>query len=269
MTRNVPGSPGAWFSFAVILFYCVINIIAEYHSLNGVSTAHLRGEIQDYFSAASFTYLFRPLLFLLFLTHGLYILYGSFQRDRAFTYYTEQLSLINVLAILLQPLWLIAFHFRYFFTAQCILCCMLIILLLQLKPTRAYFDRFILNEGARFFLKVPLSLFTGWLTAGTLSGFVHLLAGRGLYYVWPGAFGWNLFALFIALFAFTWFLLSLENPAAALALGWFIFGVSRNSNAAFPHDGEFRSLAFTAVLYCMSLFMAFYIRKAYRRSYSY
>src|SRR5688572_4343773 len=169
MTRVHRAQAGAWFTFVIFLFYCVINIIAEYFSLNGVSTSRLREEMHQYFAPAGFTFFLGPLLFILMFLHAIFLLRSVLLHDREILIYIEQLFPLNTLMVLLQPLWLLAYHYNHHVTSQCILTCMLVIMLLLQQPVQSYLNRFALASSQRFFIHVPFNLFMGWMTVVTIA----------------------------------------------------------------------------------------------------
>lgn len=112
----------------------------------------------------------------------------------------------------------------------------------------------LLNAPALFdrgWLRSPLALFAGWLTAATHVSLAVTLGGYG---VWPGATGWSWIALDSTLVIGVWVQLRrADSPEYGMTLIWALIAIALDTRATSPDFAALTTAAIAVIAVLLAL----------------
>jgi hypothetical protein len=146
--------------------------------------------------------------------------------------------------MILYPLWIIAFHYRLFLLATCIIVCITVVnyvLNLQLNEFRR---RYFTDEGIEFALHGSFSLMLGWVTVVSIAGIAHLFSAFELTTNFFSPLVQSMLFLTAGMGMALLYLFRLNNRLAAAAVAWMYFSFSNGTASFSPEHQYFSQLAF-------------------------
>ncbi len=152
-----------------------VNALANILPIAGITTGEVSDSFPNLFAPAGVTFSIWGVIYVLL---GLYTLYqlGLFQKERA----TDQQLLIRIGTIfafssLINAIWIFCWHYSIIFLSVILMLLILlsliaIHLLLKNKP---------MTRKEWFFIKLPFSIYFGWITVATIANVTALLVTLG------------------------------------------------------------------------------------------
>jgi hypothetical protein len=160
-------------SFLVMI---VLNVLADLLPLGGRTTGQISDAYQTLFAPEGYTFLIWGLIYLLGAVHVLYQL-GVF-RGRSDPENGKLLRSIAVLfsvSSLANAGWILAWHFNNIPLSMALMAVILILLMLIMEALR----RKSLTTREKLLVRLPFSVYFGWITVATIANAAALLVSLG------------------------------------------------------------------------------------------
>ena len=182
-------------TLVTFILMIVINVSANTIPINGVTTGEVSAFYENLFAPAGYTFAIWGLIYLLL---GAYVLYqfGLFggNNSSANQKLIEKISILFSVSSLANAAWILCWHYDLILLSMLmmviILCCLILI--------NKSINEVPLTKKDKFFIRLPFSIYFGWITVATVANATVLLVSLG----WHG-FGlsettWTIIVLIVA-----------------------------------------------------------------------
>lgn len=157
-----------------VLAVIVVNGLANALPINGQQTGEISDRFEVYFTPAGYVFSIWGLIYLGLLGFSVYQLLPS-QRSNELI---DRISLPFWISSIANIAWILFWHYKYFATT---LAVMLVLLGALIWVTRLLFAAGKPTSAAeRWLLRVPFSIYVGWITVATLANLTAVLEEKGL-----------------------------------------------------------------------------------------
>ena len=142
----------------------VVNALANIIHINGVGTGEVSDSYPNLFAPAGYTFSIWGLIYILL---GAYVLYqfGLFHREKPNESLFKKIAPYFILSSLANIIWIFAWHYHMITLTvflMVIILLSLIIIANTLKSRK-------LNKRDKWFVRVPFSIYFGWITVATIA----------------------------------------------------------------------------------------------------
>ncbi len=200
----------------------VVNFLANALPINGVTPGEVSDSYPNLFAPAGLTFSIWGVIYLLL---GLYVLYqfGLWQKkaskDKAKL--LDKIGLFFIITSLANLGWIFAWHYGIIWLSALLIITILIFLIKIADTLRV--KKLLSSEN--FFLKIPFSIYFGWITVATIANITVLLVSLN----WNG-FGWSdqlwtILVLAVGVIIGTIRIIRDKNFFYGLVLAWAYFGI--------------------------------------------
>lgn len=202
-------------AFAAYVFMVVMNALATTLPLNGIRTDEISDKYDTLFAPIGFTFSIWGVIYLLL---GVYSVYQLF-RDNA---WVQAISPWYIASSLINGAWIITWHYEQLWASLVLIVALLVTLIRINKTTTA--ER--VGWAATLAIRLPFSVYFGWLTVATVANTSALLVQWG----WRGGDilseeGWTILVLIVAAAIGITTTLVNSSVAYGLVLVWAYFGI--------------------------------------------
>jgi hypothetical protein len=208
----------------VTLLTITVNGLANALPLNGQGTGEISDRFDIFFVPAGYVFSIWGLIYLGLIAFTIYQALPA-QKDDALLKKIYPAYWIGNLA---NVLWIFLWHYEYFpltLVAMLTLLASLLYIYLQITKAGSHLDR-----NQKWFVKLPVSIYLGWISVATIANFTQVL----FYFGWGGCgispVVWAVIMLTIATVLGLLMLWRENDIAYALVLVWAFFGIA-NSQA--------------------------------------
>lgn len=239
-----------WLKLLIVSTYILmitVNALANILPINGQTTGEVSAKYDNLFAPAGFTFSIWSVIYLLLGLHVLYQL-GFFHKQLkpSIVPLVTKVGICFSISSILNTLWILAWHYEKLLLS--------VILMIGLLLCLIYINK--LTVGASlsfkesFFIKLPFSVYFGWITVATIANITAFLVSID----WNG-FGlsevaWTIIILLIGTGIGTATLLRFRNPAYGLALLWAYFGIYSKHTSESGFNNQYPAIVMTTV-FCM------------------
>jgi len=152
-----------------------VNALANILPIAGITTGEVSDSFPNLFAPAGITFSIWGIIYLLL---GFYTLYqlGLFQRDKPTD--PELLKRVgNLFAFssLVNSIWIFCWHYNVIFLSVILM----LLILLSLIAIHLVLKNIPMTNKERFFIKLPFSIYFGWITVATIANITALLVTLG------------------------------------------------------------------------------------------
>ena len=152
----------------------VVNALANALPINGKQTGEISDSFEVYFTPAGYVFSIWGVIYLGLLGFSIYQLLPS-QRDNALI---DRISVPFWISSAANIAWILFWHYGYFGTT---LVVMLVLLTSLIWVTRLLFASGPAKTSAeRWLLRIPFSVYVGWITVATIANLTVVLEQKGL-----------------------------------------------------------------------------------------
>lgn len=221
------------------LLMVAVNALANTLPINGVTTGEVSDAYENLFAPAAFTF---AIWGVIYITLTLYVLFqfGLFRSTKRLAK-REMLKQINIAFIpssLVNVAWILSWHYDIIFLS---LFLMLLLLLLLVRITRVI-QREHLSKREYFFVKLPFSIYFGWITVATIANVTTYLVSID----WQG-WGlseeiWMIIVLIVGAVILLASSIRDSNPLISLVAIWSYAGILFKHVSASAYDGEYMEI---------------------------
>jgi len=229
-----------------------VNGLANALPINGLQTGQVSDSYPNLFAPAGVTFAIWGLIYVLLAFYTLYQL-GLFRENGASApdYNEDRIRVIFVLSSLCNTAWIFSWHYRLI-SLSLILISGILICLIQINL--ALTDS-TLTGRERFFVRLPFSVYFGWITVATIANATTLLVDLG----WDG-FGlsestWTVVILLTGMLIGVTTMFRNRNAAYGLVLIWAYGGIWLKHTSGNGFSGQYTAVIYT-VLLCIVVYAA-------------
>lgn len=241
-------SAKTWVKALVVVTYVAmitVNALANALPINGRTTGGVSDAYPNLFAPAGLTFSIWGVIYLLLGLHVLYQL-GLFRsRDTS-----DRAALLNRVGVLFSATsvanvsWILAWHYDLIGLSTALLATMLVLLIVITRTIL----RADLSTRERLLVRLPFSVYFGWITVATIANIT----------VWLVSLGWNGFGISEATWAViiiavgaiigTAVILRDRDIAYGLVFVWAYFGITIKHLSTAGFDGDYPQVIITALI---------------------
>jgi len=248
MARQTAGSSVKAFVVVTYVAMISVNALANALPINGRTTGAISDAYPNLFAPAGLTFSIWGVIYLLLGAHVLYQ-FGLFHRADtpggvARGALLERVGVLFSLSSLANIAWILSWHYALIGVSTLLLATMLVLLILITRATQAA-D---LSPRDRAFVRLPFSVYFGWITVATIANITVWLVSIG----WDG-FGipepaWAVTIIAVGAIIGATVILRDSDIAYGLVLVWAYLGIWIKHTSAAGFDGAYPAVAATAII---------------------
>ncbi len=252
-----------WIVLIAFLAMLTVNALSSILPINGVTPKEVSDRYPNLFVPAPLTFSIWGVIYLLLIGYLLYH-FGLFRKTGAdeSTGLLQKTGLLFILSCVFNLSWVIAWHY-----GQLLLSFIIIfLLLLSLIAIRlAVVKREPLPKAARWLMRLPFSVYFGWVSVATVAGATALLVGSGF-----SGFGipepaWAIVIVLVAAVIGILASLSLKDTPYLLVFVWAYANILSNHLSASGFGGAYPGVIATLAV-CLAAFVAVIVMLLLKRN---
>ena len=237
-------------SFIIML---AVNALAVILPINNTTPGQISDSYKNLFAPAGSTFAIWGVIYLLLAFFVLYQL-GIFQVDKSPSkvFLLERVRLFFIISSIANAAWIFSWHYRIIPLSMVLMLVMLTCLILiaqEMKNTKL-----LLRE--KFFVRLPFSIYFGWITVATIANATVLLVSLG----WNG-FGiseqiWTVAIILVGLLIGIFTTIKNRDIAYGLVIVWGYAGIYLKHTSPSGFAGQYPSIINTVIISIVLLFIA-------------
>lgn len=227
-----------------------VNALANLLLINGVGTGAVSNSYPNLFAPSGLTFAIWGVIYLLLAAYTLYQ-FGLFQskKDSVRKRLIREVSVIFAITSLINTAWIFSWHYYIIPLSMALMTALLICLIIVNK--RILKEE--LSSREKLFIRLPFSVYFGWITVATIANFTVLLVSLG----W-NAFGisetvWACIIIAVGMVTGSLTMLKHKDIAYGLVLIWAYLGILIKHTSTF--SGQYPAVI-AVVIACILLFIA-------------
>jgi len=231
----------------------IVNALANILPINGLQTGQVSDSYPNLFAPAGLTFAIWGLIYLLLAGYTLYQL-GVFQKDRSpgHAALLKRVSTLFSISSVANTAWIFAWHYRSIPLSMLLMLAILVCLMLINQATH----REKLAPRESFFVRLPFSVYFGWITVATIANATTLLVDAG----WDG-FGisepiWAIIIIAVGLIIGIATMLKKRDIAYGLVLIWAYTGILIKHTSAAGFAGQYTGVIAVVIISLVLLVVA-------------
>lgn len=153
-----------------------VNFLANALPINGQNTGEISDSYSNLFAPAGVTFIIWGVIYILLALYTIYQ-FGFFQKgDKSSgSALMERISPSFILSSLVNTVWIFAWHYNLIAISLVLIAGMLLLLI----RINLLIDKENLSNKEKFFIRLPFSVYFGWLTVATIANATTLLVDIG------------------------------------------------------------------------------------------
>lgn len=201
----------------------VVNALANILPINGINTGAISDSYPNLFAPAGVTFSIWGVIYLLLLIYVIYQFIPSSdvgekeKKEKIFAY----IGSYFIISSLANILWIFSWHYKLI----PLTVLLIITILLSLIKIARYLDKQELSSKEKFYIKLPFSIYFGWVTVATIANITILLVsiGWGGWGIAPGV--WTMIIIFVSAVIGLTRLIKDKDIAYGLVFIWAYYGI--------------------------------------------
>jgi hypothetical protein len=233
------------------LIMIIVNILANTLPINGQTTAEVADSYPNLFAPAGITFAIWGLIYLLLAGFTLYLL-GFFQGslDTIKTDLLNRIGIVFSISSIANAAWIFSWHYNRIPLSMLLMVVILVCLI--------FINYIVVNEKLtareKFFIRLPFSVYFGWITVATIANVTTLLVSIG----WNG-FGipepiWAIVIIIVGMLIGSATMIRNRDIAYGLVMLWAYAGIYIKHTSENGFSGQYPAIIYT-VIGCMILFV--------------
>jgi hypothetical protein len=230
-----------------------VNALANILPINGIGTGAVSDSYPNLFAPAGITFAIWGLIYILLGAYTLYHL-GLFRGKNitANAGFLDKIGLYFILSSIANTIWIFSWHYRIIWLSMFLMLVILICLILVAQTS----GKEELSTKEKHFVKLPFSVYFGWITVATIANATTLLVSIG----WDG-FGisepiWTAVIIAVGLIIATVTMLKYKTIAYGLVIVWAYIGILLKHTTASGFDGKYPTVIITVIVSIVVLLAA-------------
>jgi hypothetical protein len=229
----------------------IMNALANILPINGRGTGEVSDSYANLFAPAGITFSIWGVIYFLLALYTLFQ-FGVFQAKSAGgnKRLLSRIGVIFSISSIANTLWILAWHYDRIFIALILMLVILVCLIAINMLTR----NAVLSAKERLFIRLPFSVYFGWITVATIANVTTLLVGMG----WKGAgmseVLWTVLIILVGAVIGIVTMFSFRDMAYGIVLIWAYSGILLKHVSETGFDSEYTMVIITVVT-CIVLFI--------------
>ncbi|HBQ27087.1 MAG TPA: lantibiotic ABC transporter permease [Syntrophomonas sp.] len=239
------------FTAISFLIMVIVNALANILPINDLNTGQVSELYPNLFAPAALTFSIWGLIFLLLAGYTLYQL-GFFRNDKSLLdeRILNKASFYFSISSIANAAWIFTWHYLQISLSMLL---MIIILICLIKIVQII-KKEKLSFREKVFVRLPFSIYFGWITVATIANFVALLVSLGWNGLGTGAALWTVVLIIIGLGIGIAMTLNNRDIAYGLVFIWAYTGILIKHTSASGFAGQYFSII-TTVIICLALLL--------------
>jgi hypothetical protein len=227
------------------LIMIAVNALANILPINGVTTGEVSAAYENLFSPAGITFAIWGLIYFMLACYTLYQL-GLFQgNDRHIkTDLLEKIGVIFSISSIANSMWVFLWHYDFIALSVVVMIIILICLIMIVTEISKYK----LTFREQLFIKLPFSVYFGWITIATIANITTFLVSIG----WNGFeisdVTWTIIILIVGVILSALTIIKFKDIAYGLVIIWAYMGIYIKHTSVNGFDGQYPSIITTVVI---------------------
>lgn len=219
------------------LLMVVVNILANALPINGVDTGVISDSYPNLFAPAGITFSIWGLIYLLLGMFSFYQLGIINKNDEISVELLNKVGIVFIFSSLINVCWIFAWHYQIIWLSLIFM----VLLLLSLIKINLTVKEERLTTREKLFVKVPFSIYFGWITVATVANVTTFLVSLNLKSFGLSQTLWTVLVIIVGALIGCITLLRNKDYFYGLVIIWAYFGI------VFKHTTEFNSM-YTSVI---------------------
>ena len=184
-----------WFVLLALIAMLTVNALSSILPINGVTPKEVSDRYPNLFVPAPLTFAIWGVIYLLVFGYVLYQL-GLFRRkgEAVNAALLNKIGLVFIVSSVLNLSWVIAWHYGQLVLSFVILA-LLLVALIMIRLNIAAQEP--LSNKEKWFVRLPFSVYFGWVTIATIAGATALLVGTGFSGLGISESAWTILILLV------------------------------------------------------------------------
>lgn len=240
-----------------------VNYLAVTLPINGVETGAVSDSYPNLFAPAGVTFSIWGLIYLLLAGFIIYQLFYSQGNNINYNFdVLKEISPFFILSSLANAAWIFSWHYDLILLSMLLM----VVILLCLSYIVFSFNRYRLSPKDKLFVRLPFSVYFGWISVATIANLMVLLVSLG-WKEWgiPDP-SWTILLLLFGLIAGCAVAVRNKNVPYIIVLVWAYAGILNKHTSVDGFNWQFPSIVVTTAL-CIAAFLltAIYIWRTVKR----
>lgn len=243
-----------WKAFASVSFLIMVavNGLANALPINGIQTGQVSDAYPNLFAPAGVTFAIWGVIYLLLALYTLYQ-YGVLreQGSKEAEVREDRVRRLFAISSAANTAWIFAWHYRMIALSLGLIVSILICLILVNLELSGH----LLSGRQRFFLRLPFSIYFGWITVAAIANATTLLVDLQWRRFGLPEEAWTVIILLTGMLIGLVTMLRNRNGAYGLVLIWAYSGILLKHISATGFSGQYTAVIYTA-LFCILFYIA-------------
>lgn len=235
-------------SFGIMV---ILNALANIIPINGLNTGQVSDSYGSLFAPAAITFSIWGLIYILLLFYTLYQ-FGFFQKE--LDLYREglfkKIGIYFTISSILNSFWILAWHYKRIELSLVLIILMLLCLILINQNTKEAS----LSLKDKVFIKIPFSIYFGWLTIATIANVTSLLVKLDWHAYGISKVIWAVLVLILGLLIGVGITVKNRDFFFGLVLVWSYGGIYIKHTSESGFDGKYGAII-GALVACMIILL--------------
>lgn len=241
-----------WIKLLVVITFLAmvtVNALANILPINGQNTGAVSDSYKNLFAPTGITFTIWGLIYLLLLIYTIYQIFSCKKdKNEKKEELLKQVGMYFSISSIANMLWIFAWHYNMIILSALLMLIILLCLMIIYKTI----NKEKLSNKEKFFVKLPFSIYFGWITVATIANITALIVGLGI----PGIGTYQVITT--AVIIGVGFLIGsatiLKNKdfAYGLVIIWAYLGIYIKHTAANGFAGQYSIIIYT-VIACIAL----------------
>ncbi len=250
-----------WLLLLALLVMFAVNALATMLPLNGITTQEASARYPNLFVPAPYVFSIWGIIYLLIIAYVLYAL-GLFRKkgDTPNEGLLKKINIDFIVTCVLNAAWLIAWHYGLLILSLGII----VLYLLTLISIQFMLTKEPLSKRETLFLRLPFSVYFGWLTVATIANATALFVAYGFGGLGVSESGWTIIILAVGAIIAIITALRFRNAAYLAVFLWAYAGVLQNHLPSGTFGGAYPGVIVMSAL-SLAAFAAVFLALLFRR----
>lgn len=233
------------------LIMIIVNALANILPINGVNTGQVSDSYPNLFAPAGLTFAIWGLIYILLAGYVLYQL-GFFQVTKNSVSLTKKVGIYFSISSIANATWIFSWHYHKIALSMILMLIILICLILIVQEI----NQSRLAKRDILFIKIPFSIYFGWITVATIANATTLLVSIG----WDG-FGisealWAMIIIAVGLIIGSVTMIRNHDVVYGLVFIWAYLGILIKHISANGFAGQYPGVITTTIICIVLLIIA-------------
>lgn len=163
---------------ALFLIMIIVNVLANVIPINGMTTGNISELYENLFAPAGLTFSIWGIIYFLLAGYTIYQL-GFFKKEKNEVYERvfEKIRVYFCILSLANGMWILSWHYNIIILSMILMIIILVNLILTIEILKK--EELSLKE--KIFLKLPFSVYYGWITIASIANAVVLIVSLGFW----------------------------------------------------------------------------------------